>query len=327
MRNALTILNGYRLPIKGKTKMYAFGDSITAGYTYPGDVATHFGLTLTNLAVSGEGLPRMAKHANQGSFSNDGIVTTAAGRNDLAFLWLDYTKVPNYGKWSHCVVLANQFRGTFYKANDATKTGTWTTVDKTAESSKYTDCQQSTTGTSYLEFSVTGTDFVVVMIGSDTTNSTGRFKIFVDGVEKYDITATDNFYEWNYYPGVNGALSEVPGGFPLLGLSAGAHTVRVERISGTIVCDYVVGLADPDTCGAVVISDIIDTVGSAVIPTLRASVISLIKQFESRDYPVKYLPINNYWLLDGSMNPGPDTVHPNQQGQDCFASAFKSQFR
>lgn len=314
---------GDKLPIKGRTKLYTFGDSITAGYDYPTQVSTHLGLTLTNLAVSGEGIPMMCLKANQ-NLTNDGVVTTATGRNDLAWRSGEVTLTGTYAKWGHAVVLANQFAASFSKANDATKIGTWSTVNKTSIGSKYTDCQQSGTATSYLEFSVTGTDFVVCMIGSNTTNSTGRFKIYLDGVEKYDITGTTNFYDYTWFY----SFTEVAGGFPLLNCGSGSHTIKVEVMSGTIVCDFVSILDNPDNCGSVVLGELIDTVGyPSAQAAVKASVTGLVSDFRNRNYPIAYLPTNKYWKTDGSMNPPPDTVHPNQAGQDCFAVAFISKFK
>lgn len=317
------------------TKALAVGDSYTLPTGVPVDsiyivrTAAKLNFNVTRQAIGGSTTnnltyftyyPHPAASTDTSLFVLFGVNNISAGYDGIK----TYNKIAN----AYRSGIANQFLSSAVAANDAavTKTGTWAaTTTWTGYAGKAGPIgglgEQTSTGTSDLQWTFSGTNVVVGFIGSDGTVLGGTFRTLIDGV-LIDTINTNNQTDGFVGSGDVFTYHGVSCVKIYSGLSAGSHTIKVERVSGTLLFDYFGTLKSPSACASAFILSAQKLLTGWVIlsgsnyridqfNTTIKSVISEFKQIDSK-YPVYFIDVNKY--INFQFNFQSDNIHWTSDG-------------
>ena len=331
--------------VVGASSIEMYGDSMTfgAGLTAPFFHATKLGeeynKTITNRAVSGEGLWFNVKnHLQNINPTHKVCAVWMAGFNDVKKLPVTSqtrARVRN----SYTAVLANHFLKIFLPgfSSDSrivrSASPAWTVSDGTPIGFKSaTGATASGIGASF-QYSFFGDN---VVIGTGTCLSSfqtwASYDIRIDGILKGNFTGQDE---------VDGLIIALHDGnrmaksFVFTDLGDTSHNLTItSTTAGLLYIDYVGVMRDPAHCQPIVMCEIpklspqgyalpthFGNSSDATFNIFNQEIRDVCNIFSSRGYPIKLIDTNRYydWTLGGVQG---DFIHPNNLGAHQIYNAI-----
>lgn len=342
----------------GVTNIVAAGDSITVGqaatapYTTNGyiyQLRTAKGIaTITNGAVGGRGVWRMAKELFSGTLTtydrDISFLSVMAGLNDMK---RGGSNAKTFNKIESCYkayMVKHLFNNTIYPSEaGVTKVGgghanfsdaTANLIGGASNSGAGKQMQYTTVAGSYWEYAFTGKYIGLILMGLDGVvfSGWGIADIYIDGVlvDSVDLS--------NRYDGISdGAYDNGRGpvGWYKLDLSDGPHTIRITaRSAANIVLNFISYNADPSENYKAVFCEIpyntpagyalVPNSGSIALSDQASTIIeNIVTDVRSYGFNFRYFRTNDYLSLITGIDP--DGVHPNQAGHSQIASGLAAE--
>ena len=337
-----------KLPVTGRTTLFAYGDSITVGQNatptsnqYIQKFRTLRGLTLTNRATSGRGVYRMSSQGIIDTYTRSNTVLTCmAGLNDIRRGGTD-VRTLNKIEASYRVIAVKAISSATFASGGAsvTRVGTFANYSANLVGGVNTNTGANpatftSTNGSYWEWTFTGTQFGINFIAnSGDVQTFGIASVFVDGVFVEDINL-NNWYDNisdGTYDNRRGSLS-----WTWHGYANTSHTVRVVANGGIVPIDFFCTLqSSAANCASVLAIEIpyLSTTGYAISPANGTVAISnaaslrikkVMDFYSSLGYNMHFAWINDLWYI---LSSGLDTdqIHPNNTGHDQIFQALQNQ--
>jgi len=335
--------------ITGKTQLFAYGDSYTAGQNattaaerYINQFATGKGLTLTNRAVGGRGVYVAASTIQGDSFSRPAtVITVMAGLNDIRrngsatktlkkieacyrAIMLRCISNLNTPSGHSSVVRSGSVLG--YAAN--TVGGLYPTGTLPGNFASYAPSGSASSWT----WTFTGTGFGIQFSASDDVISNyGTGKIKIDGV----VVKTIDLGEW--YDGISDGANDNargPLGLTFHNLANTSHTIVVESDgNGNFPVDFFCTLQAPSGSPAILFAEIpyLNSTGYALSPNMGSVAVSdiastviksIVNEYIALGFNVGFVQTNSYTNLITDLDT--DNIHWNNLGHDHGTNAFNA---
>lgn len=340
---ANAVCDGVKIDYYVGASLKTFGDSFVAQNNFTASLAGMMKSTQTNLGVSGTGASRVALNGYANLPLNGGhynIVAEAAA-NDL---YRNGAAASTLSKIRDCykAFLAAAFLNTAIPASSASSSGPTGPIGpvgiwgEKAQSLGGTARYAPTNG-AFLSWTFSGNSVVVGTFASDgTVYPLGDINVYIDNV----LVETVNFA--GDTDGNIGAYDSekkqglTPAALVYTGLSAGSHTVKVEKAGGSyMLIDYFGTLVAPATAPSVFVGEVhkLNAIGYAAQPKRSptvdaagtAAIADSVNYFADLGYPTVLVPINDFYNLANGVSS--DNEHPNSIGGVQIANAYVSKSR
>lgn len=310
--------------------IYAYGDSFTVGlaasdaaHIYVGRLASYTGSSVNNQAVSGTGTSEAARAilATQPALRKN-PVTVLSGFNDIG-RW-GTAAFPKIAANTRAMIAAAFLRDIIPASSAPRSQGTWIALGPSDGGKAFavggTGMFSDDAG-AYREFDVYGE---TVVVGAYTQGNDGYYadlNVSVDGGAPtvYKSLGINNLP----YPAVGfNALV-------LTNLGVGKHNVRISCVQYPMHCviDYVGTLIDPAHATGMLIGGVPtrtswtyagNTIDQAITDQASAIICSVVAEFPN--YPVRFVPMNDYTAADVWT----DGEHPTDTGHFKIYQGYRS---
>jgi hypothetical protein len=341
----------FTISLSGVNALRACGDSITIGQGaspssegYIQQFSTQRGLSLTNQAVGARGIWNQVSAIQGVGFTpTQTLVTCMVGLNDMkrngasiktvnkiltGFRAIAFKCIRSSTRYSGDS-LVTRANGSFtpYNAASVGGLGLGTALGASNLAASFS-VSTGATWTHSFTASSSLPGIGVQLIGADgVLYSLGVCEILIDGV------VVDTIDTATYYDGVSdGAYDNGRGPvvFMYHGLSAGAHTIQVRQVSGTIAVDFFAQLNQPPSSARILFAEIPYCTPTGYLAPPNGSIsasdicsqaiYSVVTELRDAGYLAAFVKTNSYY---DSVNSG-DGTHPDNTGYDQITSAFNA---